>query len=221
MHGSEETSALSGGIGPRPGDQGPSGAAASATTAAATDAARPSVRGIGAVPFRYARPAVLLHWLMAVLIIFMIGLGLYMVAIEKQPRSEWYFGLHMSIGVTLGALVLLRLAWRLGHEPGALPARVSHWQARASRWLHGLLYLEMLLMPLAGFGGALFSKFGATVFGRNLRWVTPNHDLSEALLTLHSIVAWLLIATIALHVAAGLKHLLIDRDGVFQRMGWR
>jgi cytochrome b561 len=168
--------------------------------------------------FRYAPPALWLHWLMALLIVFMIGLGLYMVAIEKQPRAEWYFELHMSIGLTLAALLLLRVAWRLRHPPADLPAGVPHWQAAASTLVHRLLYAEMLVMPLAGFTGALFSKPGVTAFGQNLRWVAPNHALSEALLTLHSVVAWLLVATIALHIAAGLKHALVDRDGVFQRM---
>ena len=179
----------------------------------------PVRRSIEDPGFRYARPAVFLHWLMAVLIVFTIGLGLYMVSIEKEPRAEWYFHLHMSIGVTLAALLLLRLTWRLTHRPADLPARVSRWQAQASRLLHGLLYAEMLVMPVAGFTGALFSKPGVEVFGRNLpRWVAPNHALSEQLLAVHSCVAWMLVATIALHILAGLKHLIFDRDGVFQRM---
>ncbi len=188
------------------------------TSALAGTHAAPPRRLAYAHGFRYAPPARRLHWLMALLIISMIGLGLYMVAIEKQPRAEWYFGLHMSIGVTLAALLLMRLAWRLRHPPAALPASVPRWQASASRLVHWLLYAQMLVMPLAGFGGALFSKPGATVFGRNLRWVAPDHAVSHALLTLHSAVGWVLMATIALHVLAAVKHAVLDRDGVFQRM---
>ncbi len=187
---------------------------------ALTGANRHAVRRSSAgSEFRYTPPAVFLHWLMAVLIIFTIGLGLYMVAIEKEPRSEWYFDLHMSIGLTLAALLVLRVMWRLTHKPAALPARVPRWQAGSSRLLHWTLYAAMLVMPVAGFTGALYSKFGVTVFGRNLpHWVAPNHALSQQLLAAHSLVAWLLVATIALHILAGLKHLLLDRDGVFQRM---
>lgn len=169
--------------------------------------------------FQYASPAIFLHWLMAMLIIFTIGLGLYMVAIEKEPRSEWYFDLHMSIGLTLAALLVLRVMWRLIHKPAALPACVPRWQVRSARLLHWALYAAMLVMPVAGFTGALYSKFGVTVFGQNLpHWVTPNRALSQQLLAAHTLVAWLLVATIALHILAGLKHLLLNRDGVFQRM---
>ena len=184
------------------------------------DPSRNSARRSGAASkFQYAPPAVFLHWLMAALIIFTIGLGLYMVAIEKEPRSEWYFGLHMSIGLTLAALLVLRVMWQLTHKPAALPAGVPRWQAQSSRLLHWALYAAMLVMPVTGFTGALYSKFGVTVFGQNLpHWVTPNHALSQQLHAVHSLVAWLLVATIALHILAGLKHLLLDRDGVFQRM---
>ena len=34
----------------------------------------------------------------------------------------------------------------------------------------------------------------------------------------HSVTTWILVGLISLHALAGLKHLLIDRDGVFQRM---
>ena len=167
----------------------------------------------------YTPLAVLLHWTLAVLIIGMIGLGWYMQSLEKGPVAGWYFGLHKSIGLVIAPLVLLRLLWRLGHPPAPLPASVAPWQARAARASHWLLYACMVAMPVFGIAGGLFSKSGIAFFGTPLpRVFSENRDLSEVFYGAHVFTSWILVALIVLHVLAGLKHLLIDKDGVFQRM---
>ena len=167
----------------------------------------------------YAPLAVLLHWALAVLIIGMVALGWYMLEIEDDPGSAWYFNLHQSIGLVIAGLVLLRLVWRLGHPPGSLPASVPAWQAKVSRATHGLLYAAMVAMPTFGIIGSLLSKNGIVFFGTALpRVFEANHDLAETFFEAHSFTVWILVALVTLHVLAGLKHLLIDKDGVFQRM---
>lgn len=167
----------------------------------------------------YALLAKLLHWTLAILLVGMVALGWYMTAIEDDPGSFWFFNLHKSIGLLIAALVLLRLVWRLGHRPADLPASVPPWQARASRATHRLLYAAMVAMPAFGIIGSLLSKNGIVFFGATLpRVFTANHDLAEIFYGAHSITAWLLVGLVALHVSAGLKHLLVNRDGVFQRM---
>ena len=169
--------------------------------------------------WHYALPAVLLHWLLALSIVLMAALGWYMVSIEDTPGSSWFFDLHKSIGLTLLGLVLLRWLWRIGHRPGPLPASVPVLKARIASLTHVLLYLCLFLMPLSGALGAAFSKHGLAFFGHPLpRLVAPDHAMSERLFGLHGVVLWVLIALLALHVLAALKHLLIDKDGVFQRM---
>ena len=169
--------------------------------------------------WHYALPAVLLHWILALLTVAMAALGWYMVSIEDAPGSGWYFALHKSLGLTLLGLVLLRWLWRSSHRPGPLPASVTVLQARIAALTHVLLYLCLFLMPLSGAIGAAFSKSGLAFFGHPLpRFVAPDHAMSERLFTLHGVVLWTLVGLLALHVAAGVKHLLIDRDGVFQRM---
>ncbi|NYS35933.1 cytochrome b/b6 domain-containing protein, partial [Streptococcus danieliae] len=81
------------------------------------------------------------------------------------------------------------------------------------------LYAGMLLVPAAGLAGALLSKSGVAFFGLPLpRWFAPDHALAEQCFGLHELGAWTLAGLIVLHVLAGLKHLLLDKDGVFQRM---
>ena len=178
---------------------------------------RPTLPAAGTAS--YAPLAVLLHWTLAALLIGMIALGWYMTAIEDDPGSLWFFNLHMSIGLVIAALMLLRLVWRLGHRPADLPASLPSWQAKASRATHRLLYAAMVAMPAFGIIGSLLSKGGIALFGASLpRFFTADHDLAEVFFGAHSVTAWLLVGLVALHVLAGLKHLMVDRDGVFQRM---
>lgn len=175
-----------------------------------------------AANWRYATPAVVLHWTLGLLIAGMLGLGWYMMSIEDDPGSDRYFNLHKSIGLLVLALVLVRLVWRLTHPPAALPGSVPTWEARLSLLTQRALYGCMLLMPVLGFVGALYSKAGVRFFGLQLpAWVVPDHDIAERFFGLHGALGWVIVALVLLHVAGGLKHLLLDRDGVFQRMWFR
>lgn len=167
---------------------------------------------------RYAPVAICLHWLLALLIVGMVALGWYMLSIEDTPGSDWYFMLHKSIGIIVIVLVLLRIIWRSGHKPDPLPSHLPQWQVVAANMTHRLLYIAMIAMPLAGITGAMLSKDGIALFGVELpRLVSENGDLSEIFFSFHSIIAWIFVALISLHVVAALKHLL-SKDGVFQRM---
>ena len=74
--------------------------------------------------WRYAAPARLLHWLMAVLIPAMLALGWTMMEVEDDPGSDVYFNLHKSLGLLLLLLLAARAAWRLSHRPADLPPSV-------------------------------------------------------------------------------------------------
>lgn len=169
---------------------------------------------------RYGRVAMLLHWLVGAAVIGMLILGYFMVDIPKgTPDRGWYFNLHKSIGVLAGLLVLFRVGWRLTHPAPPLPARMPGWEAAAARWSHRLLYVCLVLQPLTGYLASSFNKYGIKVFGLPLpQWAWEDKGLRELFAGLHAANGMLLTALIALHAAAALKHLLLDRDGVFQRM---
>jgi cytochrome b561 len=170
---------------------------------------------------RYDRVAQTLHWLIAAAVIGQIALGLWMIDIPKSPagvRADW-FNLHKSTGMTIGLLVFVRLAWRLTHRPPALPASVPQWQRRAAATSHWLLYACMLAMPIAGYLGSTFSGYPIKYFGLTLpNWGWKSDDLKEFFSAVHLGGAVLFAVLIALHVLAAIKHLVVDRDGVFQRM---
>lgn len=161
----------------------------------------------------------LFHWILSILLIGLVALGWYMMSIEDQPNSGWYFGIHKSFGLIAATLVLLRLIWRIGHKPAPLPDSVPHWQAKISRAIHFLLYICMIVMPLTGFLGSSFSKYGVAFFGWPLpEWTNQNHDISEQFFEIHETFAWFLVVLVVLHILAALKHLFINKDGVFKRM---
>jgi len=170
---------------------------------------------------RYTRAAVVFHWLLAVLVFTMIGLGLYMTDIPKgSPDRAFYFNLHKSIGVTTALLVIARLWWRAKNPPPSLPTSMAGWEIQAARVSHALLYMCLIVMPLSGFAATQFTKYGVKYF--NLFKIPPmgseNKVAYDLLQGIHGVTATLLIALVIVHVLAALKHLLVDRDGVFQRM---
>jgi cytochrome b561 len=171
------------------------------------------------LPWRYSTAAVFLHWVLAALIAFMAGLGWFMMTVEKEPGGERFFDLHKSIGLIVFTLVLLRLLWRLFHKPQPLPSAVPRWQVVLSELVQWLLYAMMVLLPLTGILGASYSRAGLAFFGTELpRWVTPDRDTAHQLFEVHSILVWVTVGLLVLHVVGGLKHLLIDKDQVFARM---
>ncbi len=170
---------------------------------------------------RYTRVAVTLHWLIATLVIAQLILGWSMIEIPKEPvgvRAFW-FNLHKSIGITIALLVLVRIAWRIRHPAPPLPASVPAWQRRAAAANHALLYVCLLGMPLIGFLGSTFSGYPIRYFGITLpEWGFKSDPIKAFFSAVHLSLAWVFMTLIALHAGAALKHLLVDRDGVFWRM---
>lgn len=166
---------------------------------------------------RYTRTAVALHWIVAVLIAAMICIGYYMTDLPRNtPERGWFFNLHKSFGLVAATLILLRVGWRARHAPP--DARLPPWQGTAARANHALLYACLILMPLSGYVGSSFGKFGVKFFGIPLpHWGWEDKPLQDLFVGAHHFIAPILIALVCAHIAAALYHL-FRRDGVFGRM---
>lgn len=168
---------------------------------------------------RYSWQAMLLHWLLAVIVIGMLCLGYLLDDMERGPTKTFYVDLHRSFGVLAFMLVLLRLWWRARRTPPPLPLTVPRWQRIAAAVTHGLLYLCILLQPLSGYLASAFSKDGVKFFGLVLpQWAWDDKPVRSFFGEVHGLVAMALVALVVLHVLAAFKHLLLNRDQVFQRM---
>jgi len=170
---------------------------------------------------RYSAPARALHWLMAALILLSLPAGWLMVqdGIGRELRNVLFI-YHKNAGVLIFLLVLLRLFTRWLRPPPPEPAHLPAWQARAARLSHASLYILMIAVPLAGYvrvraGGFPIETLDALGIGT----LVPRSDpLAELAKTVHYAAGLAIAALIALHVAAALRHGLLQRDGVFSRM---
>jgi cytochrome b561 len=171
--------------------------------------------------WRFTRTARWLHWILAALIVFMLGLGWTMMAMEEEPGAESLFSLHKSLGLCVLVLVAVRLSWRLAHPVAPLPDYVPAWQKKLATATEWSLYACMVAMPVLGYLGASHQKHPPRFFGLPTpAWAQPDRDMAERLFELHGLVAWVLTALIVLHVAGALKHIVIDKDTVFRRMSF-
>ena len=190
---------------------------------------------------RYTKTAVVLHWLIAIGIFAMFAFGWYMsdlpkeapkqmaydlfdwsiitinLAEEASPRT-FYFNLHKSIGVTILALIVFRLFWRIKHKAPAMLSSYQAWERKLAIGAHHLLYLLMLAVPITGVIMAAASKYGLKWFGVDLIVGLDNKGLREVFEEAHEIVGILMLVVLALHIAGALKHHFIDKDDTIKRM---
>lgn len=174
---------------------------------------------------RYTTVAIALHWILALGILLQIGLGFFLGEVPRgSPERSAWVNFHKSTGITLAALIVVRLAWRLAHQPPPLPGAMPAWERIAARANHALLYVCMVGMPLSGYVASNFSKFGIKYFGLVMLapWGFDDKRVYAVFNTAHKVLALVFVALIALHVAAALKHVLFEGDGIMRRMWpWR
>ncbi|MBS0575850.1 MAG: cytochrome b [Proteobacteria bacterium] len=171
-------------------------------------------------PFeRWNRIAQALHWLIALLIVGMGVLGLTMTQMDPSMAKLKVYALHKSIGLTVLALVAARLLWRLAHRAPP-PLAMPRWQRRSAQAMHAVLYLLIAAMPLSGWLYNSTANFPLQWFG----WLQvpslwhADPQLKHYAHTFHETAFWLLMALVALHAAAALKHHFVDRDATLARM---
>ena len=171
-------------------------------------------------PGRYSGMAIGLHWLAAALIIANLALGLFMVDLALSPAKLRYYSWHKWTGVTILLLSALRLLWRLAHPAPALPATMPRWQRNAASASHMLLYALFFLAPLSGWLFSSAAGFQTVYFGVLAipDLVTKNKELAEVLKLVHRLANYTLATLVVLHVAAALKHHVVDGDDVLARV---
>jgi cytochrome b561 len=178
---------------------------------------------------RYNRVQIILHWIIAAIVFFMIALGLYMIELPKQselaPGEEsvraFYFLLHKSMGITVAMLILLRIFWRITHKAPPLPDTVPKWQQKAAGAAHLLLYGIMIAMPFSGYMQSMFSKYDTKFWGIVLpRVAEADKAMRETFSQVHEILAFLFIGVIIIHIAAAIKHRLSGTE-ITNRMSLR
>ncbi|UPG89109.1 cytochrome b [Luteibacter aegosomaticola] len=170
-------------------------------------------------PTRWSTVAKTFHWLMALLILGNGAFAFWMDGLKPSLNKINMFALHKSVGLTVLALFVLRLAWKMfDRRPPDEPA--PRWQQIAAHTVHGFLYLLIVAIPLSGWAFNSAHGFPLQYFKQfNLpALVEKNEDLSNTLGTVHVYLFWLLLLVLVAHVGGALKHHFIDRDDTLRRM---
>jgi cytochrome b561 len=177
---------------------------------------------------RYTAVAQALHWLLALGLTAQVVLGLTMTHAGLARMTQFkFYQLHKSIGITILIVALLRLVWRLAHQPPALPDDMPGLEKSAAHSTHVLLYILMIGLPLVGWAMVSVSPFNlpTVLFGvvpwPHMPWLTGIADKPywEAVAKwVHAYGAYLLIALVLLHAAAALRHHIVLRDDILARM---
>lgn len=160
------------------------------------------------------------HWLIAILILCMIGLGLWAVNAPLGPLKLQLFTIHKLTGLCIFVLMLLRLCWRLVNPTPILPPALPGWERAAARIDQFLLYALVLLMPISGYVITSAANFPISVFGWFQVPLLVPHDkgIEELGETVHVLGFYVLAALLLLHIAAALRHHFILKDDVLKRM---
>jgi cytochrome b561 len=170
---------------------------------------------------RYSKVAIILHWLMAVMIIGNLAGGfLHDYVPTAGGQRSLVMGLHKSFGISILALTLLRLGWRLANPPPALPAYFTSGERLLARAAHWGFYGLMLALPMSGWVMAdrndrpipFFALTEIPKFG-------VGKPIADAAHEFHELAGWAMLALIALHIIGIIKHLVMDRDNLLPRMG--
>jgi cytochrome b561 len=168
---------------------------------------------------QYGTTAKVLHWLIVALLLVQYLIGWLMPDIHRDMKPGPPMIFHISFGILILLLIVMRLAWRLTH-PVAPESSLPRWQRLSSQAVHWLLYALVLATTLTGWLFASFRGWSVALF-----YLLPlpmlagdNAAAGKAIDGLHQAMEWTLLALIGIHVAAALVHLLVYRDRIMQRM---
>lgn len=171
---------------------------------------------------RYAASSRWLHWLTALLLLFVIPLGVWIAYFEPADESfkMRLYNVHESLGVLVFVLVLARIVNRFLNPPPPLPSDMPAWMRFAAHANHFGLYLLLLLMPLTGFLATNAWGFPLSVF--NVLPIPSPVGKDEALAKVLSFLHWCGAIAIGLlivgHLAGVVHHSFVRRDGLLRRM---
>jgi cytochrome b561 len=169
----------------------------------------------------YSGMAKLLHWTIFVLLIVQFTVAWAMPHIGRNTKPDTLINLHLSFGVLLLALAIVRFGWRLIRGEPEPAAGLAPWELLASRTVYWLFYLLLLVLPVLGWVNASWRGFPVTFFGlielpKLMATRAPGWNWTG---DVHGLLSnYLMLTLVGVHVAAALYHWLVRRDAVMQRM---
>ena len=169
-------------------------------------------------PASYGAVSRLNHWIGALFVLLMLGIGLYFGALPRGEEKRFWRGLHVAFGTIAILLLLFRVFWSMrSSAPPALPQKPV--LQLLAKTVHRLLLLGIVILVLTGplsmwSGGRSFGIFDLLQIPSPFPPFKSYKDLLEQI---HSVVAYAMMGLIGLHLLGVLKHQFIDRDNILSR----
>jgi cytochrome b561 len=168
---------------------------------------------------QYGTTAKLFHWLIVALLLVQYPIGWLMPDLHKDMKPGAAMTFHVSVGMTILVLIVLRLVWRLTH-PVAPESSLPPWQRLGSEAMHWLLYALVLATTVTGWLFASFRGWSMSFFFlAPMPMLASNNPAAGKVIDgLHQAMEWALLVVIGIHVATALVHIFVYRDRIMQRM---
>lgn len=167
----------------------------------------------------------LIHWLTAILIIALLVLGFWMT--NRSAANLWdaltntLYSWHKLIGFFILLITGLRILFKLKSTRPPYPSSVSRGQIQLAQSVQSALYLLLIFTPLFGWAGVTAYPALITVGGYHLPGmpgIPKDQALAKQLFEIHGYLAIAVMTIAAAHIAAGLNHLWLKKDKVFERI---
>lgn len=170
-------------------------------------------------PDGYGIVSRLLHWLMAIAIFAMFGLGLWMVRLDYySPYYNAAPEFHRSFGMLLLFALLVRWLWRAAN-PKPLTDDLLPLEQKASYAVHWSFYILLLVIMISGYLISTPDGRPIDVFGWfSIPSIVQMRGLENRAGDVHRILAYAVIVLAVIHTAAALKHHFVDKSTILKRM---
>ncbi|MEE7504199.1 cytochrome b [Methylobacterium sp. C33D] len=167
---------------------------------------------------RYHPVSQALHWLNAALVLAVLPLAWVAISLPPTPAKGSMFVLHKSVGLTILAIVVLRIVWRM-IRPAPPDPQAPRLLTLIGRINHVLLYAIFLIMPISGYLLSALSGRDTPYFWLFTIPGLPKDEATQKIFeSIHVFGQWLVYALVLLHIAGTAWHLVIRRDGLLERM---
>lgn len=174
----------------------------------------------GAGQGEWSQPTKIFHWVVFGGIIVMISLGVWAEETPVSPLKFKIFAYHKATGIMVLLTMLARLGWRLRTPRPPLPDHMPTWEKRAAEITHWLLYGLVIAIPISGWVMSSAANFPVSIYGLFTvpDLVEPNKALSETAAQTHHLLLYLMMATLAAHIGAALRHHFVTKDEILNGM---
>ena len=159
----------------------------------------------------------LLHWISAILLFIQIPLGFYLVNLEFGPERLSIEDIHVTVGLSIFYLVILRLLYKIFNPTPELEPSVFKGQKFLAKLNHIMLYVTILSITISGIFKKLFNGETLIIIFKKIK-IQDNFELGELIYDIHVYSNYLLITLIAIHLMAVVIHKLFFNDNLLKKI---